>query len=137
MHGGALIVHREFRNGMKQLGLRSQKSPWPSRIARCDHHLLVGFAHLDFLPRHSFPPPSNSKSFVFFRSPGRADFGSNCLIAFGVLVAIHWIAIAGGCMVVGQIPACNSRRSAEFAGHGCVTPLGSSLSSISSDGSAC
>jgi alginate O-acetyltransferase complex protein AlgI len=32
------------------------------------------------------------RSFVLFRSPGTADFGINCLIAFAGLAIIHWIA---------------------------------------------
>jgi hypothetical protein len=38
------------------------------------------------------PAIQTVRSFVLFRSPGSADFGTRCLVAFAILVVIHWVA---------------------------------------------
>jgi alginate O-acetyltransferase complex protein AlgI len=94
MHGGALIVHREFRNGMKKLGYDPKKSPMviAGILGAIITFWWVSLTWI-FFRATTFPVAiATAKSFVFFRSPGKADFGTNCLIAFGVLVIIHWIA---------------------------------------------
>jgi alginate O-acetyltransferase complex protein AlgI len=94
MHGGALIVHREFRNALKRRGMVDPLNP--SQITPVLGAILtflwVSLTWIFFRATNFATAMATAKSFVFFRSPGTADFGTNCLIAFGILVTIHWIA---------------------------------------------
>jgi alginate O-acetyltransferase complex protein AlgI len=113
MHGGALIVHREFRQFTKKLfgnaGSEVPRRAWSERAIKpgSSGYLRTGVAQIlgavitflwvsltwIFFRAPAFSTAmQTAKSFVLFRSPGTADFGSNCLIAFAVLVLIHWIA---------------------------------------------
>jgi alginate O-acetyltransferase complex protein AlgI len=111
MHGIALIVHREFRNAMKKwlpsTNAGSEVSPRTGSGAAQNSgssaylrtglgtvitFLWVSITWIFFRAPHFSNALDTTRSFVFFRSPGTADFGINCLIAFAVLVAIHWIA---------------------------------------------
>ena len=96
MHGVALIVHREFRTAIRRMGFND---PLPSLsvelaglLATVVTFLWVSITWIFFRAPAFTTAWQTTKAFVLFRSPGSADFGVNCLIAFGVLVLIHWIA---------------------------------------------
>jgi alginate O-acetyltransferase complex protein AlgI len=111
MHGFALIVHREFRGITKKwstptdagsevhrrAGSAAPQKPGSSVYLRTGVGTLLTFLWVSltwiFFRAPGFATAiQTAKSFVLFRSPGTADFGINCLVAFGVLAVIHWIA---------------------------------------------
>jgi alginate O-acetyltransferase complex protein AlgI len=88
MHGFALIVHREFRRFMG----KDFQLPLGAIIGVVLTFLWVSITWIFFRAPSFGTAWTTAKSFVLFRSPGSADFGFNCLIAFAVLITIHWIA---------------------------------------------
>jgi alginate O-acetyltransferase complex protein AlgI len=114
MHGIALIVHREFRSltkkwfpsphasselhrsagsGARQLQQKPGASAYlGTRVGTVITFLWVSITWIFFRATHFPTALQTTRSFIFFRSPGKADFGINCLLAFGCLALIHWIA---------------------------------------------
>jgi alginate O-acetyltransferase complex protein AlgI len=96
MHGGALIVHREFRRAKKSLNLVEPSSRPGSglsvSIATALTFFWVSLAWIFFRANSLETALATAKTFVLFRSPGSADFGMKAVIAFIALAVIHWLA---------------------------------------------
>jgi alginate O-acetyltransferase complex protein AlgI len=95
MHGGALIVHREFRRLRKSLGLTDPTGALLGAAVTIVATLLtffwVSLTWIFFRAPTLHVAMSTARSFVLFRSPGNADFGMNAVIAFAALAVIHWL----------------------------------------------
>jgi alginate O-acetyltransferase complex protein AlgI len=93
MHGFALIAQREFRGAMKSLGWASKTPSAPAALlGAIITFLWVSITWIFFRAPTFNIALATTRTFVLLKSPGSADFGINCLVAFAALVLIHWIA---------------------------------------------
>lgn len=95
LHGGALIVHREFRRFTKSIGmanLTGAAAAIAATIGTLITFLWVSLTWIFFRAPNFGTALQTTRGFVLFHSPGQSNFGYNCLIAFVILVLIHWIA---------------------------------------------
>ena len=84
--------NRPHPTGPELLEARQRRPEWAAILGAIVTFLWVSITWIFFRAPGFGTALRTTRDFVLFRSPGNMDFGFRCLIAFAVLVLVHWAA---------------------------------------------
>ena len=91
LHGGALVIHKEWSRFAKQLPALVRASSWlePVNLFATFYWICISWV---FFRADSFASALMVlRSFVLLRSPGSQQLNTGLLAVFGVLACLHWL----------------------------------------------